>query len=415
MEKKQSVGRDKFIAQTSEAIRQALDTIKNNKARSGLVILGVLIGVASLMGMVSVLSGLNDLLTSSISGGNTPIVTLQKVDIGGDFREQMKRKDFKVETAEYIARLPHVEAVQFHYARQFRVKYKDQKSNFIGVIGTNPEFLRIQSLSVGKGRFFSREDMNRRRPYAILGEQTGISLFPDEDPIGKMIRINGRQFEVKGVMAKRNTIFGSLADNFVVIPYTRYERDFLQKFDALEFNIIVDKMENLDIVEDDLRALMRMRRKVSPGEPDDFAIITVDAAVEFTEDITKNIALVMVVLASIALMIGGIGVMVIMLVSVTERTREIGIRKAVGATSGQITLQFLIEAATLSGIGGILGILTGAAIAFGLSLLLGFPFKMPLDWTFISFAASASVGLFFGIFPARKAAKLDPIVALSYE
>ena len=179
--------------------------------------------------------------------------------------------------------------------------------------------------------------------------------------------------------------------------------------------MIVDDMAYVDEVTESMRALMRMRRKVPLGEPDDFAIISIDAVIEFTQNITEKVSLALVVLSSIALMVGGIGVMVIMLVSVTERTHEIGIRKAIGATRGQIVWQFLVEAATLSGIGGILGILVGISLALLIAKLLGFPFVLPFGWLVFSVVISAGIGLFFGIFPAQKAAKLDPIVALRYE
>jgi putative ABC transport system permease protein len=220
---------------------------------------------------------------------------------------------------------------------------------------------------------------------------------------------------VVGVFGKRKTIFGGLADNFMVVPYTSFERDFLWWRQGPEFNIIVDSEEDLDETRENVRAMMRMRRKVPLSQPDDFALTTAEAQLEFTKKLTDKVALALVVLASIALMVGGIGVMVIMLVSVTERTAEIGIRKAIGATRGQITWQFLIEAATLSGIGGLVGILAGLALAIIPSSFIGFPYSMPVGWVLVAVFMSLSVGLFFGIFPARKAAKLDPIVALRQE
>jgi len=201
----------------------------------------------------------------------------------------------------------------------------------------------------------------------------------------------------------------------MIIPYTAFERDFLFRRQGLEINVIVDDMAYVDEVTESMRALMRMRRKVPLGEPDDFAIISIDAVIEFTQNITEKVSLALVVLSSIALMVVGIGVMVIMLVSVTERTHQIGIRKAIGATRGQIVWQFLVEAATLSGIGGILGILVGISLALLIAKLLGFPFVLPFGWLVFSVVISAGIGLFFGIFPAQKAAKLDPILALRYE
>lgn len=404
-------------AYVAEAVAEALHTLRNNKLRSGLVILGVLIGIASLMGMVATISGLSAFISSSISGGDTPLIWVQKANVlsGEGRKEWLSRKDLEIDDAFAIARLPHVRSVMIAYGRGMVVKYKNRKSQLIQVVGTNQPLLAVQNINMGEGRFFTESEEERRRKVAVLGDKTAKSLFPDEDPIGKMVRIEGKEYQVLGIFAKRKTIFGGLADNLMAIPYTAFERDFMLKEHGLEFHAIIDDMANIDAAEGDIRSLMRMRRKVPPGQPDDFAITTVNAAIEFTESITKQVGLVLIVLSSIALMVGGIGVMVIMLVSVTERTREIGIRKAIGATRAQITWQFLIEAATLSGIGGVLGLVAGIAMAFFVAKLLGFPFSLPIGWAIVSIVMSASVGLFFGIFPARKAAKLDPIVALRYE
>lgn len=408
---------EKISGQFYEAVMEALNTIRNNKMRSALVILGVLIGVMSLMGMVSTISGLNNFIAESFSAADTPILGLTKIDFtkGEGSEEWLKRRNFKVEDAYAIQELPHVEGVMIKFARNMVVKYKDRKAQLIAVIGSNQEFLKINSLNLAEGRFFTEEEQNKNRKLVVLGDKANKSLFPNEDAIGKPIRIQGKEYVVTGVMESRKTFMGSFAENYVAIPYGAFQRDFQQKWEGPDMNIIVDSYANLDAVEDNVRALMRMRRKVPLNEPDDFAIITVDGMLEFTRSITDNVALVMVVLASIALMVGGIGVMVIMLVSVTERTHEIGVRKAIGATRGQITLQFLIEAATLSGMGGLFGIIAGLAAAFLISRLIGFPFIVPIGWTFFAVAISAGVGLFFGIFPAHKAARLDPVVALRYE
>lgn len=417
MQKPQITGFSRLQRQIYEAMMEALSTIRNNKLRSGLVILGVTIGVASLMGIVSTVAGFNHFMAESISNGDKPLLQLNKIDItkGEGPEEFRKRKNFEIEDAAAIAELPHVDGVYIEYARQTSVKYRDRKAHLIPVVGSNQEMLKIQSINIGRGRYFTREEEHRSYRLAVLGDQTNKSLFPDEDAIGKSIRIQGREYEVIGVLEPRKTFFGSLAENFVVVPYGAYSRDFLMKDDPLELIVIVSHVQYQDEVESNVRALMRMRRGVPIGQPDDFAIIPLDAMVDFFQSITNQVALVLVVLAAIALMIGGIGVMVIMLVSVTERTHEIGIRKAIGATRAQITWQFLIEAATLSAFGGVLGLLGGMMLAFVIAKFAGFPFIVPIGWTLIALIVSAGVGLVFGIFPAHKAAKLDPIVALRYE
>jgi putative ABC transport system permease protein len=408
---------ERIRAQVTEAVREALMTLRDHKLRSGLVILGVLIGVASLMGMVSTVSGLNRFIEDSISGGDTPILSLRKVDFlaGEGMKEWEKRKNFTIDDARALEKLPHVRGVEVQYGSGVVVKYKNRKARLIQLAGSNQELLLVQSINVADGRYFTEFEEEHRRNVVVLGDKAAESLFPDEDPIGKPIRINGKEYVVIGVFEDRKTIFGGFGENFMVIPYTSFERDFLMEDQGPEINVIVDDVRYLDQVKEDMRALMRMRRKVPPGQPDDFAIIAVEAVIEFTQSITDKVALALVVLSSIALMVGGIGVMVIMLVSVTERTHEIGIRKSIGATRAQITWQFLVEAATLSAIGGLLGIVVGIAVALGVSWLLGFPFTLPIGWTLFAVAMSAGVGLFFGIFPARKAAMLHPIEALRYE
>ncbi len=418
MKKPQAEAWEKIRAQVYEAIREALITLRGNRMRSGLVILGVMIGVASLMGMVAILSGLEKFIATSITGGETPFIILAKTDfLSGESgrKEWEKRKNFTTDDALAIETINHVRGVLVFYGRGVVVKYKERKAQAIQLIGTNQPFLQVNNITIAEGRYFSPFEQEHRRNLVVLGDKSAHSLFPYEDPVGKHIRIEGKEYEVLGVFDKRKTIFGGLADNFIAIPYTSFERDFLWWREPPQIRVIVEGKPFLDQAKEDIRALLRMRRKVPIGQPDDFAVVTADAVIEFTKSITDKIVLALVVLSSIALMVGGIGVMVIMLVSVTERTPEIGVRKAIGATRGQITWQFLIEAATLSGIGGVLGILAGIAGALFFSKLLGFPFVLPIGWVFVAVMMSAGVGLFFGIFPARKAAKLHPIEALRHE
>jgi len=411
------IERSPAVAEIVEAMREALNILRNHKLRSALVILGVMIGVASLMGMVATLAGLEKFIAQSISGNETPILSLQKVDFfsGEGEKEWEKRKNFTMEDVAALEMLPHVRGVEVEFNRGVSAKYRDKKSRLISLTGSNLPLLHVHSISIAEGRYFTQFEIDHRRNVVVLADKAAKSLFPDEDAIGKKIRINQYEYEVIGVLGRMKTIFGSLAENFMVIPYTSYQRDFLFWKQGPEINVIVEHERYLDEVKDSMRALMRARRKTPLAEPDDFAIIAAEAVLEFTKKVTDAVALVLVVLSSIALMVGGIGVMVMMLVSVTERTREIGIRKAIGATRRAVTWQFLVEAATLTGIGGLVGILTGIGLAVLASSLLGFPFVLPIGWVMFSVMISAAVGLFFGIFPARKAAKLDPIVALRYE
>jgi len=409
--------RSVMMDKIKESMIEAFDIVRQHKLRSGLVILGVMIGVASLMGMVATLAGLEKFIAMSISGNDTPYLSLSKIDFfaGEGHKEWEKRKEFTIDDAFALEALPHVRGVYLEYSRGAAVKYKERKSQLIGVVGSNLVMMHIQSMSIEEGRYFTQFELEHRRSVVVLSYQAATGLFPDEDPIGKRVRINQHEYVVMGVFAKRKSLFGSLGETFAVIPYTSFERDYKSRRHELDISVIVESPAYLDEVKESMRSLMRARRKVPLGQPDDFAIITVEATLDFTKKLTDAVALVLVVLSSIGLMVGGIGVMVIMLVSVTERTREIGIRKAIGATRGEITWQFLLEAATLSGIGGALGIFIGIGLALLASALLGFPFVLPIGWVIVAVTLSAGVGLFFGIFPARKAARLDPIVALRYE
>lgn len=412
------INRVQFI----ESLQIALDIIRGHRLRSGLVILGVTIGVATLMGMVATLSGLSRKIEQDVTGGDTVIIQLSKFDfIGGDSNRELmeRRKDLTAEDAAAVTRIPYVNGVDINYAQGRALRHKDKKAQFIRIIGSTTTFPLIQNLAVVNGRFFTEPEMEHRRRVVVLGNRPAEELFPGEDPVGKSLRLEEEEYQVMGVFDKDESIFaklfGSLQENFVVIPYTAYERDFKFRREPMFIPIIIDGKARLDGVREEVRALMRARRKVAPGQPDDFALITADAALEFIRKITGPIGLVLVVISSIGLMVGGIGVMVIMLVSVTERTREIGIRKALGATRREIVWQFLIEAAVLTGIGGMLGIVLGLGLALLLTRLGGFPFSLPLIWVFIAVATSAGAGLLFGIYPANRAAKLDPVDALRYE
>jgi putative ABC transport system permease protein len=249
----------------------------------------------------------------------------------------------------------------------------------------------------------------------LLGAGPYEDLFPSVDPIGKRIRIRGQAFTVVGVCAQRNHLFGRLADNFAIVPYTTFRREWGQDEDQVVIAAVPAAGASVEETQDDITALMRQRHGLRPADPDDFAVTSADAIEEFVSRVTGPIGLALAVIASIGLMVGGIGVMAIMLVSVTERTREIGIRKSLGATRMDILYQFLIEAATLTGLGGVAGIAAGTALAYGIAALLHLPAATPLGWTMGAFVFSAGIGIVFGLYPAQRAARLDPIEAMRDE
>lgn len=401
-----------------EGVRLALSTLVEHRMRSGLVILGVSIAVATSMGMVSILSGLSEKIRTDIKGGDAPIFSVQRFSHleEGDRDDAYRRKLTELD-AEAIAALDEVGDIEVRYdqGEGRSVEHGNKEARLIFVMGTNLAFQQIQKVDLASGRFFTEGELQAARPVCVLAEATAKDVFPGEDAVGKTVRISGGEWEVVGVFAKYDSLFGGLFENFAVMPYTAYQRRLLSRWESMRFNVFPSRVDNLEEAVGAVRAVLRARHHLLPGEPDDFAITTADAALEFTEKITGPIGLVLVVISSIGLMVGGIGVLIIMLVSVTERTKEIGVRKAIGASRREILWQFLIEAGVLTTIGGAVGVAAGLGLARGVAQLLSFPFILPLGWIGIAVGVSAGIGLIFGLYPANRAARLDPIEALRYE
>ena len=403
-----------------ESVKLALNVVWTHRLRSILVMLGVAMAVTTLMGMVSILSGLSNRITQEITGGETVILQISKFDLaGGNRREQSGRKDFTTEDARALGQLPHVNGVDIFYQQGQPLRHRNHKARLMTVMGSSTLFPAFNKIAVDQGRFFSPFEVDHRRSVAVLGAQPARELFPGEDPIGQHLRISNQEYQIVGVFAENESIFarmfGSLAQNFVVVPHTAYRRDFKGRREPMFLRLIIDRQDNLDQVRDDARALLRARRKVMPGLKDDFSMTTADAMLELVERITGPIGLVLVIMASIGLMVGGIGVMVIMLVAVTERTHEIGLRKALGATRREIMLQFLVEAAVLTCLGGIIGIIGGLGLAYAITQLGDLPFSLPIFWVLAAVVVSVGIGIVFGLYPANRAASLDPVEAWRFE
>lgn len=405
-----------------ENFRQALHVIGTHRMRSGLLILGVAIGVMAVLGMVTVLSGLGKRITQDLLSANRPFLDITRYDPmqqDRDFEALMRRKKLTAEDAKAIQdQCRSVERVDFQVSpgEGMRVlRYKGQRTNLIQVIGTSQNFQYMFSLQVDEGHFLTELDIARRRRAVVLGFGPAKDLFPNMDPIGKLVRIGAYEYEVVGTLQSRRHFIGSISDNFAVIPYTTFEKDLSSKWDDYEIVATVKPEYSLDAAKDEITALLRARRKVDPAAENDFHITSSEAFRDMIANVTKYIGLVLIVISSIGLMVGGIGVMNIMLISVTERTREVGVRMALGATRHDILQQFLIEAATLTGTGGVVGIVLGLAAAKGVTHLIRFPYSLPVVWIIVAFAFSAGIGIIFGMYPANRAAKMDPIVALRYE
>ncbi len=405
-----------------ENFKQAIHVILTHRMRSGLLILGVAIGVMTVLGMVTVLSGLGKRVEQDIMSSNRPFLHLSRYDpMEGDrdFAALMRRKKLTDDDAKAIKeRCRSVERVDFQVSpgEGMRVlRHKGRRTGLLQVVGTSENFPYIFSLQMDEGHFLTEGDVERRRRVVVLGYGPAKDLFPNMDPIGKWIRIGNREYEVIGSMLSRRSFIGSISDNFAVIPHTTFAKDHSSEYDDYEIVATVKPEYTLEESKDEITALMRARRKVEPAAENDFHITSSEAFRDMITNITKYIGLILVVISSIGLMVGGIGVMNIMLISVTERTREVGVRMALGAARHDILQQFLIEAATLTGAGGVLGIMCGLLAARGVTHLIRFPYSLPILWIVIAFAFSAGIGIVFGMYPANRAAKMDPIVALRHE
>ena len=400
----------------------ALAAIRTNKMRSFLTVLGVLIGVASVIGMVSIITGLNNSMAEQIESLGSNIIYISQyemVHFGGLSAEERKRKDITAEHAEAIREYcPSVGAVSpenhFWARGGNKVKYKENKANRPAVVGVWTDYEIVNNCFAVEGRFLTESNVNFRASVTVLGNDVKEALFPNLDPLGKEIRINGKKFTVVGVMEKKPNFLGETQDNYVLIPLSTYKKTYPED-KALTLLARPKSPELTDKAIDEITQLLRRMRGVPYDRPDDFAISTQEDLMDMYNKITGAIYLVMVIISSIGLLVGGVGVMNIMLVSVTERTREIGIRKAVGAKKRNILWQFLIEAMTLSGSGGILGIIIGLLLGKLVGAISPLPAAVSLFWIILGFSFAVSVGLIFGIYPAYRAAKLDPIISLRYE
>jgi len=399
----------------------ALDVVRIHRLRSSLIILGVSIGIASLMGMVSLLSGLRESIRQDVQASEQATLMVDKFDffVGGLDESVFRRKEISPEDADAIREdCPSLQHVTFFVQLQGRMPYTlhygGEKSRMNTVFGTEPSMFQIWSLDLAEGRMFTREEMFHRAKVVVLGHSPRRDLFPVVDPIGKKMRIGNDDYTVIGTFADRKTLFGAMGENFALVPYTTYMANLWRENDMQRVIAAVRDGIPIETAQEEIVRVMRVRRKLKANEDNDFAVTTTDAALEFLDMITAPIAGVLAGISSIALLVGGIGVMNMMLVSVTERTGEIGIRKAVGATRQDILWQFLIEAGTLTGLGGVVGISLGYGAAQLVSSLTGLPSHLSLIYVCVAVLFSVGIGVFFGIYPANRASKLDPIEAMGY-
>jgi len=405
-----------------ENLKMAMDTISANKLRSFLTVIGVVIGVITVMLISSIISGIDLAVTKQIESFGTRSIFVYKFSVGGfapPTREERRRKALTVEDADAIRNLPSIEysipiidvSSNFFGQKTF-VTRNGKSSASISMKGTLPEYERAGREILIEGRFFSQSENDAGDNVCVVGSSVQDNFFPFGSAVGETIDISGREFRVIGLLEKRDQFGGGGDESNVILMPFKTARKIKPQADDL-FILAVSQPGRMDEAKDAITDLLRFRRKVEQGAPNTFGLQTAEGILNNLHSITAGVAAAMIVISSVGLMIGGIGVMNIMLVSVTERTREIGIRKAIGAKQRDILLQFLIEAATLTGFGGLLGLLVGWGLTFLVRLI--FPSYVPLWAPIAGFFASVGIGIVFGLFPAWKAARLDPIEALRYE
>lgn len=395
----------------------ALAALKANKLRSFLTMLGIIIGVGTVIGTISLIQGLNRLFANQISALGSGTLYIQKMPwfAGVDFFLYRNRKDITMKEYEAVKKYATLAAaVAPEMGARRIVKYKSEVVEGIRIIGTTEESSLIDNALPQFGRYLTQADVLRRRNVCVIGASVAENLFNKESPIGKRVKIGGYPFRVVGVMEKQGKFFGHSLDDRAIIPVGVFRKLYgSRRWMTIKVRVI--DQERMDEAIDELTGILRRVRRVPPGEENDFAINQQSTMTDMYNKITGAVYLVMIGVGSLSLLVGGIGIMTIMLASVTERTREIGIRKAIGARRRDILWQFLIEAATLSGVGGVLGVGLAFAIAKVVASASPIPANIPPWSILLGLGFSSVVGIFFGIFPSAKAAKLDPVEALRYE
>ncbi len=407
-----------------ESAVMALSTLRANKLRSTLTILGVTVGVLTVLSMVSIIQGLNKTFAEQIESLGSNTIFVNKFDPSFSpqkTQEELQRKELTMEDVDAIRREATSIASVAPFQRKLSetVRFKEKQTETPIIFGVTPDYNFTLSQYVSEGRFITDVDVSERRNIAILGRDVVKALFPEyQNPIGEDIKIGGNVFKIVGIMEDLGTFFGQSRDNSIFVPISTFQKYYPEiTFPDFVFVIIIRPKTRAEVPNAmaEVKEILRRRRQVQYGEPDNFGISSQDALLDIYNQLTSATYLVLTAISAVALMIGGIGVMNIMLVSVTERTKEIGIRKAVGATKISILSQFLIEAVILTGIGGIIGLIIGEATSFLINTYSPLPAYIPIWAVIIGLVVSAGVGIVFGLYPAWKASNLNPIDALRYE
>jgi putative ABC transport system permease protein len=393
--------------------------------RSFLTTLGIIIGVMTVIAIVSLIQGMNYEVEKQISSLGSNTIFVQKINWGMgrlDWDEVSRRPNLTLGDALAISQLPAIERVAPMRGRMVnRITWRGNKVTDVELNGSTPALSAVGNYQVETGRFINSDDSLRRHSVAVVGGYIVDNLFPTENPLGKRITMEGKSYTIIGVLARKGSFLGQSQDNLVIVPITTFEKDFApgRGFGELQYSVTIQAMPRrnapVDRAIDQIRELMRRRHGLGYNKPDDFGINTQDTIRDIYRNITRVAYIVMVAVAAISLLVGGIGIMNIMLVAVAERTREIGLRKALGATNQDVLWQFLLESVMLALVGGAIGVAIGLGIAKLVEIAAHLHAAAPFWTVLLGVSFSAGVGIFFGIYPASRAAKLNPIEALRYE
>jgi putative ABC transport system permease protein len=412
-----------WLGRVRENMTVAIDTLRLSKARSALTILGVVIGVSTVMTMAAVVQGIRDQIIHTIEiAGPTTFYVIKYFSQTPINPNQLPkavriRPDLQFDEAERLQTLPEI-AYASLWAQLFgRIEYRGARTQTVAIMGADDRYPEVQGGGLVEGRWFTRSELASGAPVTVIDEAAALHVFGREHPLGKTVRVAGRPLVVIGIYEPPENIFAPPGTGVgAIVPFRLADHQFtIDRTNALMMVVKPRDGVSVALAQDAATVAMREMRQLRPADPNTFDLVSQDQILDIWNKITGVFFLVMVVLSAVALMVGGIGVMAMMMVSVTQRTREIGVRKALGATRRDIHVQFLVEAGTLTGIGGCIGIAFGLAAGRGITALMGIDATTPLSFTVIAVVVSVSIGIVFGFLPAHRAARLDPIEALRYE